>query len=36
MRVLVTGHHGYISLVMVDVLTDAGHAVMGRDSDLYR
>jgi nucleoside-diphosphate-sugar epimerase len=35
MRVLVTGHHGYIGSVMVDVLTDAGHAVTGLDSDLY-
>jgi nucleoside-diphosphate-sugar epimerase len=35
MRVLVTGHHGYIGSVMVDVLTDAGHTVTGLDNDLY-
>ena len=35
MRVLVTGHHGYIGAVMVDVLTAAGHTVTGLDNDLY-
>lgn len=36
MRVLVTGHRGYIGAVMVPMLTDAGHDVVGLDSDLYR
>ena len=35
MRVLVTGHHGYIGSVMVDVLANAGHAVTGLDTYLY-
>jgi nucleoside-diphosphate-sugar epimerase len=35
MRVLVTGHLGYIGSVMVPILLDAGHAVTGCDSDLY-
>jgi nucleoside-diphosphate-sugar epimerase len=35
MRVLVTGHNGYIGSVMVDVLTKAGHAVTGLDTYLY-
>ena len=35
MRVLVTGHHGYIGAVMVGVLTRAGHDVTGLDTDLY-
>jgi nucleoside-diphosphate-sugar epimerase len=35
MRVLVTGHHGYIGAVMVKVLTTAGHTVTGLDTDLY-
>jgi len=35
-RVLVTGHRGYIGCVMVRVLTAAGHDVVGLDSDLYR
>jgi nucleoside-diphosphate-sugar epimerase len=35
MRVLLTGHHGYIGSVMVGVLTRAGHDVTGMDTDLY-
>src|SRR5262245_2431085 len=35
MRVLVTGHHGYIGSVMVGVLGAAGHDVVGLDSFLY-
>src|SRR4051812_4758206 len=36
MRVLVTGHKGYIGTVMVPILLRAGHEVTGCDSDLYR
>src|SRR5689334_6041783 len=35
MRVLVTGHHGYIGSIMVRVLNGAGHDVVGLDTDLY-
>jgi nucleoside-diphosphate-sugar epimerase len=35
MRVLLTGHHGYIGSVMVGALTGAGHQVTGLDTDLY-
>jgi len=35
MRVLVTGHKGYIGTVMVPMLIAAGHEVVGLDSDLY-
>jgi nucleoside-diphosphate-sugar epimerase len=35
MRVLVTGHLGYIGTVMVPVLLKAGHDVHGFDSNLY-
>ena len=35
MRVLVTGHKGYIGTVMVPMLVDAGHDVVGLDSDLF-
>ena len=35
MRVLVTGHNGYIGSVMVRVLSRAGHDVTGLDSYLY-
>ena len=36
MRVLVTGHKGYIGSVMVPILLGAGHDVVGLDSDLFR
>ncbi len=36
MRVLVTGHLGYIGTVLTPMLTSAGHDVVGLDSDLYR
>src|SRR5262245_16239112 len=35
MRVLVTGHKGYIGTVMVPMLLQAGHTVIGLDSDLF-
>jgi nucleoside-diphosphate-sugar epimerase len=35
MKVLVTGHQGYIGSVMVPLLQQAGHSVSGYDSDLY-
>ncbi len=35
MKVLVTGHQGYIGTVMVPLLIKAGHQVRGCDSDLY-
>ncbi len=36
MRVLVTGHRGYIGAVLVPLLLARGHEVHGLDSDLYR
>ena len=36
MKVLVTGHMGYVGTVMVPLLRAAGHEVHGYDSDLYR
>ena len=36
MRVLVTGHKGYIGTVLVPMLQAEGHDVVGLDSDLYR
>ena len=36
MRVLVTGHKGYIGTVLVKMLLEDGHEVLGLDSDLYR
>jgi len=36
MRVLVTGHNGYVGTVMVPMLIAAGHDVVGLDSNLYR
>lgn len=36
MRVLITGHKGYIGTAMVPMLLQAGHQVLGLDSDLYR
>ena len=35
MRVLVTGHNGYIGSVLVPLLKRAGHEVFGVDSDLF-
>lgn len=35
MRVLVTGHKGYIGTVLVPMLAEAGHTVVGLDSDLF-
>ena len=35
MKVLLTGHRGYIGTVMVPMLLEAGHEVRGCDSDLY-
>lgn len=35
MRVLVTGHLGYIGTVLTPLLLERGHAVVGYDSDLY-
>ncbi len=36
MRVLLTGHRGYIGTVMTPMLLKAGHDVVGYDSDLYQ
>jgi nucleoside-diphosphate-sugar epimerase len=36
MKVLVTGHKGYIGNVLVPMLVEAGHEVVGLDSGLYR
>jgi nucleoside-diphosphate-sugar epimerase len=36
MKILVTGHLGYIGTVLTPMLVDAGYAVVGCDSDLYR
>ena len=35
MKVLVTGHRGYIGTAMVPMLLEAGHEVAGCDIDLY-
>lgn len=35
MRVLVTGHQGYLGTVMVPILQDAGHDVTGLDSGFF-
>ncbi|MCA9741052.1 MAG: SDR family oxidoreductase [Deferribacteres bacterium] len=35
MKVLVTGHRGYIGTVMTPMLQNAGHDVVGLDIDLY-
>jgi nucleoside-diphosphate-sugar epimerase len=35
LRLLVTGHNGYIGAVLVPLLLDAGHDVVGLDSDLF-
>ncbi len=36
MRVMVTGHEGYIGAVLVPMLRAAGHEVLGLDCGLYR
>ncbi len=36
MRVLLTGHRGYLGSVLLPQLMAAGHRVQGLDSDLYR
>jgi len=36
MRVLVTGHDGYIGTVLAPLLSSAGHEVVGADTFLYR
>ncbi len=36
MRVLVTGHLGYIGAILTPLLEAAGHDVVGLDTDLYR
>lgn len=35
MRVLITGHQGYVGKVMVPLFLQAGHEVVGLDSNLY-
>jgi nucleoside-diphosphate-sugar epimerase len=35
MRIFLTGHLGYIGTVMAPVLSQAGHEVVGLDTDLY-
>jgi nucleoside-diphosphate-sugar epimerase len=35
MRILVTGHYGYIGTVLVPMLLEKGHEVAGIDSDLF-
>lgn len=36
MRVLVTGHLGYVGTILVPMLLEHGHEVFGLDSDLFR
>jgi nucleoside-diphosphate-sugar epimerase len=36
MKILLTGSRGYIGTVMAPFLVDAGHEVVGLDTDLYR
>lgn len=36
MRVLVTGHQGYLGTVMVPILRDAGHDVVGLDAGYFK
>jgi nucleoside-diphosphate-sugar epimerase len=36
MKVLVTGHHGYIGSILAPYLAQAGHEVVGYDTQLYR
>lgn len=35
MRTLITGHKGYIGTVMAPLIADAGHEVVGLDTDLF-
>ncbi len=35
MRILVTGHHGYIGTLLVPLAQQAGHEVVGLDSDMF-
>ena len=35
MRVLVTGHNGYVGTVMMPMLLEAGHDLVGLDTNLY-
>src|SRR5512143_166076 len=35
MRVLVTGHHGYIGSVLMPLLAAAGHEAVGLDADYF-
>jgi nucleoside-diphosphate-sugar epimerase len=35
MRVLATGHLGYIGTILTPMLVQAGHEVVGLDSNLY-
>jgi nucleoside-diphosphate-sugar epimerase len=35
MRVLVTGHKGYVGKIMVPMLQEEGHEIVGLDSDFY-
>src|SRR3546814_10461706 len=34
-RILVTGHHGYIGSILTKILRSAGHHVVGVDTNLY-
>jgi nucleoside-diphosphate-sugar epimerase len=36
MKILVTGHKGFIGTVLVKMLIENGHEVVGMDSDLYK
>jgi nucleoside-diphosphate-sugar epimerase len=36
MRVMVTGHNGYVGSVLIPMLVDAGHDVVGYDTNLYK
>ena len=36
MRILVTGHNGYIGTILAPMLVSEGHDVVGLDSDLYQ
>jgi nucleoside-diphosphate-sugar epimerase len=36
MKVFLTGHRGYIGSIMTPMLLEAGHTVVGCDSDLYQ